>query len=260
MGTSQKILAYQVCEKFHPNIYEILDQRYSATLQKDIIILTIKQDQYIIVFKYGVYVCWNIDFETNKFFEDFISDYTIEPLKENLVDSFEYSYGESFKIHLDHLTLDDNDLLVKVSISNAIAQHLKIENFENIVLDSIEKNSLIPKELAKSGKISLSKKDTSKKMGELFLVKSQINLHYDLLDTPEFIWEYPEYEHYYEKVTKYLDINSRLDVLNKKVEVIHELLDMLGHEQNHKYSSFLEWIIILLILFEIIMNIIDHIK
>ena len=91
------------------------------------------------------------------------------------------------------------------------------------------------------------------------MVKSKINLHYDLLDTPEFFWDYPEFEIYYEKVTNYLDIRSRVEVLNKKVEVIQELFDMLSNEQNHKYSSYLEWIIIVLIGVEIIMGLWEHI-
>ena len=101
-------------------------------------------------------------------------------------------------------------------------------------------------------------KEISKKIGELFLVKSKINLHYDLLDTPEFFWEYPEYENQYEKMVKYLDIKPRVEVLNKKVEVIQELLHVLGDEQKHRYSSFLEWIIIILIAFEIVINLKDH--
>ncbi|MGB5866798.1 MAG: RMD1 family protein, partial [Arcobacteraceae bacterium] len=167
MADTKKIISYAVCEKFNNNIYEILQQRYNATLQKDIIILTIKDDKHIIVFKYGVYVAWNIDFETIKFFEDFISDYMIEPLEQTLVENLEFSYGDMFRIHLDHLTLDNDEILLKVSISHAIAQSLKIENFENTIQSSIETNSMIPKELANTGKISLSKKEISKKMGEL---------------------------------------------------------------------------------------------
>ncbi len=106
--------------------------------------------------------------------------------------------------------------------------------------------------------MNLSKKEISKKIGELYLAKSKINLHYDLLDTPEFFWEHSEYEAHYERISKYLDIRSRVEVLNKKLEVIQELLNMLSNEQNHKYSSFLEWIIIILIAFEIIMNIAEH--
>ena len=51
-----------------------------------------------------------------------------------------------------------------------------------------------------------------------------------------------------------------VEVLNKKVEIIQELLHVLGDEQKHKYSSFLEWIIIILIAFEIIINLKDHIN
>jgi uncharacterized Rmd1/YagE family protein len=118
----------------------------------------------------------------------------------------------------------------------------------------------IPLQLSTTGKIKLTKKEISKKIGELFLVKTKINLHYDLLDTPEFFWEYPQYENQYEKTIKYLDIKSRVEVLNKKVEIIQELLHVLGDEQKHKYSSFLEWIIIILIAFEIIINLKDHIN
>ena len=113
-------------------------------------------------------------------------------------------------------------------------------------------------QLATNGKINLSKKNISKKIGELFLVKSKINLHYDLLNTPEFFWEYPEFENQYIIMIKYLDIKSRVEVLNKKLEIIQELLHVLGDEQKHKYSSFLEWIIIILIAFEIVINLKDH--
>ena len=258
MKNSKNIIAYNICEKFSDDIYEVLQQRYTVTQQKDIIVVNIKEDKDIVVFRYGIFVCWDIDFETIKFFEDFIKDYTLEPMAVKLVENLEYSFGEIFKIHLDHISLDNNDILTNIAISSSIAQSLKLENFENDIQTSIDINSNIPKELAVKGSISLRKKELSKKIGELFLVKNKLNLHYDLLDTPEFIWEYPECEHYYEKVTQYLDINSRVVVLNKKVEVIQELLDMLGNEQKHNYSSFLEWIIIILIAFEIIMNIMDH--
>ena len=163
-----------------------------------------------------------------------------------------------FKINLDTIYLNDSTTTSKIAISQALAQNVKLQQFEEEVQTTIENNSHIPLQLSISGKIKLTKKEISKKIGELFLVKTKINLHYDLLDTPEFFWEYPQYENQYEKMIKYLDIKSRVEVLNKKVEIIQELLHVLGDEQKHKYSSFLEWIIIILIAFEIIINLKDH--
>jgi len=55
----------------------------------------------------------------------------------------------------------------------------------------------------------------------------------------------------------YLEIRQRTEVLSKKLETIHELLEMLADEQKHLHSSTLEWIIIWLIAVEILMSLLD---
>lgn len=255
---NKKLITYLTCEKFDENIFNILEERYKCTKTKDVITIDLNDEQQIILFKYGVFVCWDIDFENLKFFTDFIKNYEINSFEQPIVEELNYIVAQEFKIHFDTISLSDSSSISKIAISHALSQNVKLEQFEKEVQSSIEKNSAIPMQLAKEGKINLTKKEISMKIGELFLVKSKINLHYDLLDTPEFFWEYPEYENSYEKMFKYLDIKARVEVLNKKVEVIQELLDVLGDEQKHKYSSFLEWIIIILIAFEIIINLRDH--
>ena len=95
-------------------------------------------------------------------------------------------------------------------------------------------------------------------MGELFIDRSSINLHTDVLDTPEFFWDHPELELYYSTVANELDIETRGQVLNQRLDVIRELFEMLGNELNHQHSSRLEWIIIWLILIEVLITILTH--
>ena len=92
-------------------------------------------------------------------------------------------------------------------------------------------------------------------MGELFIERSSINLHLDVLDAPEFFWEYPEVEPLYKIMSIYLDISMRVDALNQRLDVLHELLEMLGNELNHQHSSRLELVIIWLIVIEVVMTI-----
>ena len=257
---TKKLISYLICEKFNTNIFEIIEERYKCNIIKDAIIINITEEQQIILFKYGVFICWDIEFENIKFFLDFIKDLQINSFKKSIVEEFNYTFEDEFKINLDTIYLNDSSTTSKIAISQALAQNVKLQQFEEEVQTTIENNSHIPLQLSTTGKIKLTKKEISKKIGELFLVKTKINLHYDLLDTPEFFWEYPQYENQYEKTIKYLDIKSRVEVLNKKVEIIQELLHVLGDEQKHKYSSFLEWIIIILIAFEIIINLKDHIN
>jgi uncharacterized Rmd1/YagE family protein len=255
---TKKLISYLSCEKFEKNIFTSLEERYKCNIIKDAVIINLEEDEQIILFKYGVFICWNVKFENIKFFMDFIKNFEINSFDIPFIEELNYTLENEFKINFDTIYLNNLSNISKIAISQALAQNVKLDQFEKELLTSIENNSSIPLQLAHTGKINLTKKEISKKIGELFLVKSKMNLHYDLLDTPEFFWEYPEYENQYEKLIKYLDIKSRVEVLNKKLEVIQELLHVLGDEQKHRYSSFLEWIIIILIAFEIVINIKDH--
>ena len=74
------------------------------------------------------------------------------------------------------------------------------------------------------------------------------------MDAPEFFWRNPNLEPYYVMIKKFLDIPSRVMALNQKLDVLQELLDILSTQVQHRHSSLLESIIILLIAVEIIIS------
>ncbi|MEI6628395.1 MAG: RMD1 family protein, partial [Alphaproteobacteria bacterium] len=100
----------------------------------------------------------------------------------------------------------------------------------------------------------LSRKKISQHLGKLFSQKNSINLDSYALDTPEFFWKRPRYEPFYQQAVDFLDIEVRLNILNGKLNLVHELYQILSDELKHAHSSFLEWIIIVLILFEVIIS------
>jgi uncharacterized Rmd1/YagE family protein len=128
-----------------------------------------------------------------------------------------------------------------------------MEAFEKSVAKTIERTHHLQEELGLTGKISLSRKKLSQKIGALFSERNSINLHCDILDTPEFFWRRPRYETYYHLASEYMDIKQRLDILNRRLDVIHELYDILSNELKHAHSSRLEWTIIVLIVIEVVM-------
>ncbi len=149
------------------------------------------------------------------------------------------------------ITLPDRDFLTKLAISHALAQSVKLAFFEVTIQKIFDQTKHYPENLAKYGTVKLSKIEMRKKMGLLFLERNSINLHVNVLDVPEFFWVSPEYEPLYMKAANYLDIENRVEVLNQRLNVAHELFEMLGTELNHQHSSRLEWAIIFLILIEV---------
>jgi uncharacterized Rmd1/YagE family protein len=207
-------------------------------------------------FSYGCIVFWGFEFEFEKKLIDSLKDFAINPLPEIIEDSCRYEFsGETIvKEEDDEILLESDDPLIKLSLSYGMSQSVKLILFEEAINKTISNTKFLPNELANKGKISLSRKKIAQQIGALFAQRNSINLHSDILDTPEFFWKRPRYEPLYHMAVTYLDITTRIDILNRKLDVIHELYDMLSDELKHAHSSFLEWVIILLIVSEVIMT------
>ena len=112
-----------------------------------------------------------------------------------------------------------------------------------------------PEELSNTGAIPLTQRAVAKKIGELFIVRYKIFLDSQMLATPEFFWESDEYEPVYIKARKYLDIDKRMNVLQQRLDVVRELLDMLATALENEHANRLEWIVVVLIVVEVVLQI-----
>jgi uncharacterized Rmd1/YagE family protein len=178
-----------------------------------------------------------------------------------------YEIGEqtslitSLQCNSDIITLEkgeaDNTLL-KLAISYGLSQSVKLRSHEISIQKTVAENQPISQELATQGRISLSRKAIFKRIGEIFLAKSSVNLSNEYLDVSEYFWRYPHLERYYLMVEKFLDIQKRVAILNQRLDVVHDVVIMLNHQLEHRYSSALEIIIIMLILGELLMNVLHH--
>ncbi|MEI6334559.1 MAG: RMD1 family protein [Methylococcaceae bacterium] len=213
-----------------------------------------------VVFAYGAVVHWNVSLEDQGKLHHLLLDYAENPLTVIEEDNFTFALDcPSTRIIEDHIEIESSDPILIFALSQGMAQSIKLASFETNAITTINNTNYIPKSLAENGRIKLSRHKIAKIRGQLFLTKSDIILNYDLLDTPDFFWEYPEYEAFYSITAKYLEIAPRTQVLSKKLETIHELFEMLADEQKHRHSTILEWIIIWLIAFEIGMTIYDKV-
>ncbi len=217
----------------------------------------------IFYFPYGCVVFWNVEEENELHYLKELKPYEVLTLQESTYEACVFQYGPQTTINEedDEIVLENDDVLIKLSLSHALSQSVKLDVFEESVNRTIEKNRHLPSELAEKGKISLSRKKISQKIGALFAERNSVNLHSDILDTPEFFWRRPRYEPYYQMASQYMDIATRLDILNRRLDSIHELYDILSNELKHAHSSHLEWVIILLIVSEVIMHLLkDFLK
>jgi len=214
----------------------------------------------VFVFDYGVLVFWRLGASERDEFLQKVKQFATAPLSETLDDEFTFETGsEKSFIKNDHIHLHDDEILTRLAVSHGIAQSTKLAQFENRTQQTINDTAYIPENIARTGSAQLPGKELSRLRGRLYITKSDVMLNYDLLDVPDFFWEYPELDSLYSMVADYLEIKQRVEVLSKKLEAIHELFDMMADEQKHRHSSMLEWIIIWLIAIEIVIFLVHDI-
>lgn len=258
MKPSNRVSAYCTAVSYDiSRLFQCLQPPGSIQLFRDVIHSQPKDPQGvkrdIFYFPYGVVLFWGFDSEEEPAFLHALQKFERESLSKVELDEFQFAYGEKMMIEDDEIILQKKDAQTKLAISYAIAQSVKLTVFEETVSRTIEHSKQIPKDLALRGKIPLSRRETSKKMGELFLERNYINLHTEILDTPEFFWEHAELESFYRKMIQYLDVTKRVDLLNRRLNLMHDLYEILGNELNHQHSSRLEMTIIILIFIEIVL-------
>ncbi len=259
--------AYCTAKKYHmESIFKnLLENKMQPKYFDDMIYVGKKFDDTsknidVFYFPFGCCVIWGSSNDEEKKILDWIKKLSDVNFKNTASEVIYYKFDSSIeKSYINEeeneVVLPDDSIFLKLSVSYALAQSAKLSVLEESVSKLIERTSSIQKELSFSGSVSLSKKEISKQMGMLYNQRYQINIHNEILDTPEFFWRRPSYEPLYLLAADCQDIAIRQNILNKRLDMIYELYNLLSSELNHIHSSRMEMIIIILITIEVIIGI-----
>lgn len=214
----------------------------------------------IFCFPQGCIVFWGLHRRQEQELIELLRTFSNFPLEKFEMDSFSFHMGAETQIYTHQrfnvavIELGAANVPAKLAISYGLAQSIKLAAYEDAIEKTVNANKSISEQLSVQGKISLSRRAILRRMGEIFVERSYVNLSSEYLEVPEYFWQYANLETYYVLVEKYLDVPRRVAALNRKLDVLHEIFDMLNNQLQHRHSSMLEMIIIGLIVFEIILS------
>lgn len=156
-------------------------------------------------------------------------------------------HAEYPRIYNDMFTFVSHSHLLKLSVSHAIAQSTKLSIYENSMQEFSTSTASLPKELATTGHLQLNRREALTMTGRFFKLRMDINLSSGILDTPELFWSEASLLPLYEAIRDYLEINSRVQLLNDRLAVSGELLeivhDYIGEGQMHNITMIIIWLI-----------------
>ncbi|KAI6104393.1 hypothetical protein F5141DRAFT_189252 [Pisolithus sp. B1] len=220
---------------------------------------TIPSEADVFVFSYGTVVIWGMTETQERRFLSSIRRFEVErSAPEDIeMEELNYYYANYSRIYNDVITLrKGSGYMTKLSLSHALSQSVKISLFEALVSSKIEDTKDIPEILSETGKIGMPHKEIMRKTGELFILRTNINSVGSVLDSPEVFWSYPDLQPLYEAARSYLEIPQRLELLNTRLEVLQDMLQLLKESSSSRHAERLEQIVIALIGIEIVLGII----
>ncbi|KZV84239.1 DUF155-domain-containing protein, partial [Exidia glandulosa HHB12029] len=214
----------------------------------------------VFLFEYGTVVMWAMTESQERRFLSSLKRFEVEKLAPDDVEmeDLNFYYADHYsRIYNDVITLrKGSSFMTKLALSHALAQSAKISVFEQLIGNSIDHTRDIPEAISETGQIGMPHTEIMQQIGQLFILRMNLNLVGSVLDSPEMFWTFPDLQPLYDAARSYLEIPQRINLLNTRVEVLQDMLQLLKESVSSRHAERLETIVIWLIVIEIMLGII----
>ena len=247
------VKACQICESFD---IKKVKQAYSYKLiehDSGEALFEVAPMKYLYIFKFGVicYLGYTNDeiITTNNSLSEFCQNNLDETISEEYFIETETEKNE-IGFQKIHLPVFDPKVIRLIMLN--LSQSVALENFSlktDQLLHDTQKYTL---QLVKTGKIRASAKKLRIFIGSTLYYKNRISENLYIFDSPSITWENEELDKIDRALKNVFDLEARSNNIHSDLQIIKENLDFFVDLMHQKKSFFLEWIVIVLILIEVI--------
>jgi uncharacterized Rmd1/YagE family protein len=158
-------------------------------------------------------------------------------------------------VSLDEVTLEKLQV-----VADALSKNLVLSLYEKNVASEFDKIEPLAQELATHGKVSADSKKLLSKIGHMLLIEHRMVGRAEIGDKPETLWDFPHLGGLYASMEDEFELKERQSALDRKLQLISRTAQTLADVWDNKQLHKLEWYVIGLILFEIILSLHDRIS
>lgn len=164
------------------------------------------------------------------------------------------SVDKDAPIHVDFTTIyiPAYELNFVQIVALNLAQSVALDHYQRLTDELLEGTSNLSRHLEKTGRIKLTRTRLAQFIGKTMNLKNRIAENLYIFETPPLAWSDEQLAALDEKMNIELDFKNRHRSIHNGLDIVKENLDFFKDMLQHKHSSLLEWIIIILILFEVV--------
>ncbi|WP_425801197.1 RMD1 family protein [Desulfitobacterium sp. Sab5] len=187
------------------------------------------------------------DFNFSRY-EMFQEDYML-----HLAEGEEIEFTDSY-VQISHMELFYPEL-ISIVIAKSVAME-RIEEQLGEILDSLEAKI----DNLEKGKLNIGNKELAKMTSRVVRHEYNSIAYIMILDKPDITWINSEAADFYEKMSEFFELNDRYEVIKSKTEILKSIIDGLGSISHSMRGLFVEWVIVLLIVVEVVLMVLELLK
>jgi len=171
------------------------------------------------------------------------------------VDDYRLHIGETDSIHLadEYVEAPEYRVYYPELISTVLAKSVALEKTEQQLSKILDKLEMVIDQLER-GKLRIGNKELANMTAKI--VRHQYNTlaYIMILDKPDITWDSSDASDFYNQMLEFFELNDRYTILKSKTETLYNIMEGFSTISHSIRGLFVEWIIVLLILFEIILT------
>ncbi|MFB3167218.1 RMD1 family protein [Neobacillus sp. 179-C4.2 HS] len=172
-------------------------------------------------------------------------------------------YSDDYSLHIketESIELTDEYVVVPKYedyypelISTVLAKSVALEKTEEQLGQINDKLETMIDRLEK-GKLRIGNKELARTTAKIIRHEYNTLAYIMILDKPDITWTSSSAGEFYDRMLEFFELNDRYKILKSKTEILYNIMDGFSTISHSIRGLFVEWIIVILILFEIVLS------
>lgn len=250
---TQKVVSYQIADSIDLTQFIAVFKADLAYNDPAELFYRMDTDQYIYVFKYGAVCFMNYDPVRTSEFLQLIKPYCKNLFEHSLTDEFLIVTGSrELRVGFNQIDVPSASIDVLRLVMLNVAQSVALDYYEEQTTKLLEETNQFTQSLETKGRLNLSGKKLKKYIGRTLLLRNRIAENIYVFDSPPETWEDEQLNKIDSDLKRTFDLQVRVRSIHEGLNIVRDNLELFRGLLQHRNSSILEWIIIILILVEVL--------
>lgn len=209
---------------------------------------------YVYIFRYGIVSFYGYDEENIKAFLVDLKPFCEKWRQSDLTEAIELELlpdGGRVKVTNSKISLPESNVEAMRLTLMHLSQSVALDFFAGLSEQIMKETRKHTNYLENKGNLDLSGKKLKRYIARVLNINNQISENLYIFDSPEVVWEDEELDRLDRNLKLTFDLKERYRTIKEQGYIIKENLSLFKDIMDHRESSRLEWIIIILILVEV---------